>query len=109
MNYGRAIRIARAAVNMPQHELAKKCDLTPSYLSQIEKEARTPSLSAIERICSALKLPMHLMTLLAAEKDDIKGPSVETAQRLALEMLQLLVNLGQKGDRDGDRTNVAPA
>ncbi len=96
LNYGRAIRIARAAVGKAQGTVAEKAGLSPSYLSQVEKEARTPSLSAIESISRALGVPMRLLTLLAADDEDLKGTNAEAAQRLGLDLIDLLRQLARR-------------
>lgn len=52
MNYGKAIRVARAIAGMEQKQLAAKANLNPSHISLIEKGARRPSTRAIiSRVC----------------------------------------------------------
>lgn len=71
MNYGKAIRTARAAAGLKQNELAKQADITRSYLSLIEAGKRTPSLEALESLAQGLKVPLHLLMLLATEPEDL--------------------------------------
>lgn len=91
-------------MRMPQGELAEACGLSASYISQVEKEARTPSLSAVERISRALGVPVRLLTLLAADDDDLRGTTQEGAQRLGLDLIDLLRLLVRK-ERDSESTN----
>lgn len=73
MNYGKALRIARAISGLQQKELAKKAGLDASHVSLIEKGARNPSVGAISKLCDALEIPESLFTMLAAESADLKG------------------------------------
>jgi transcriptional regulator with XRE-family HTH domain/KaiC/GvpD/RAD55 family RecA-like ATPase len=51
---GSKIKELRARVGMSQKELAKKVELTPSFISQMESNQITPSLNSFMQICSAL-------------------------------------------------------
>jgi len=73
MNYGKALRIARAVAGLEQRQLAKNAGLDPSHISLIESGSRKPSVGAIAKICSALRIPEPLFTMLAAESGDLSG------------------------------------
>jgi transcriptional regulator with XRE-family HTH domain len=73
MDYGKALRIVRAAAALEQRELAEQAGLDPSHISLIESGARKPSVGAIARICRGLRMPEPLFTMLAAESADLKG------------------------------------
>jgi transcriptional regulator with XRE-family HTH domain len=70
LDYGKALRIARAAAGLQQQELAQKAGLTPGYISLVEMGRRNPSPSAIRKLSRALDIPPHLLTLLATESED---------------------------------------
>jgi transcriptional regulator with XRE-family HTH domain len=72
MNYGKALRIARAIAEVKQSELARKAKVSHSYISLIEKGARRPSTTAIAKMCRGLHIPEPLFAILAAEKADVK-------------------------------------
>lgn len=72
MNYGRAVRIARAIAGLQQRELAERVGLDPSHVSLIEMGKRKPSVSALEKLAEGLGVPLHLLTLLGAEQADLK-------------------------------------
>jgi transcriptional regulator with XRE-family HTH domain len=82
MDYGKALRIARAVSGLQQKELAEKAGLDPSHVSLIEKGARKPSVGAIEKICKALGIPDPLFTMLAAEARDLTGMKEQEVERL---------------------------
>lgn len=93
MNYGKAIRTARAAVGLKQHELAKRADITKSHLSLIEAGKRTPSLEALESLARELGVPVHLLMLLASEPKDLPrkhGDDISEASGALLRILQEL-------------------
>jgi transcriptional regulator with XRE-family HTH domain len=75
MNYGKALRIARAVSGLQQQELAERAGLNASHISLIEKGSRKPSVGAIEKLSKALEMPESLFTMLAAESGDVKGIS----------------------------------
>ena len=55
---GSRIRSKRAALRIPQEELAFQVDISPTYLSQIESGKRNVSLEVLYRIAKALKLEL---------------------------------------------------
>jgi len=58
---GQVIREQRKKQNLTLQALAKLTDLTPGALSQIERGAVDPSLSALRRISKALNISMNAM------------------------------------------------
>jgi transcriptional regulator with XRE-family HTH domain len=90
MNYGKALKLARALANLSQKDLAARAELDPSYVSLIEKGTRRPSLTALERLAEALGIPNDLLVLMAAEKEDLKLRDPEEL-RQALESMARLV------------------
>lgn len=91
MDYGKAIRICRAAFGLRQAELARRLDIGQSHLSLIESGKRRPSLSVVEQIAAELRIPLHLLTLLASEPEDLVGHDEQEVQKLARSLLRLLV------------------
>ena len=73
MKYGRAIRIVRTARGLSKVQLAKRLSVGASYLSLIEAEKREPSVKVIDEISTVLRVPPHLMALLASDPTDLDG------------------------------------
>jgi len=92
MEYGRALKICRAAVELSQQDVAKRAGITKSYLSLVEGGKRSPSLATLEKICKAMRVPPHLVMLLAAGPQEIPGPEREKLGEVAQSLLRLLVN-----------------
>lgn len=69
MDFGRAIRIARAARDVSQKELAARTGLSCSYVSMIESGARKDVRhGALVKIAAALDLPYGTLWLLASSR-----------------------------------------
>ena len=106
MNYGRAVRVARAIAGLSQKQLAIRARLDPSHVSLIEKGARKPSTAALAKICDALEMPAHLVSLLAAEQHDLRGIQPEEFSRIAHSLTSLLLTHARnsKGRKAGRRS-----
>lgn len=65
---GQAIRQLREERGYSLHELAKRAGLSISYLSEIERGAKTPSLKTVEKIAAALNISKA--QLIQDEKDE---------------------------------------
>ena len=90
MDYGRAVRIARAARGISQKQLAARTSLNASYVSLVEAGRRNPSPRTMERLARALKVPVHLMALLGADPDDLAALSPDHAARVGSDLLDLI-------------------
>jgi transcriptional regulator with XRE-family HTH domain len=90
MNYGRAVRIARAAKLLSQGELAALSGLAPSYISRIESGERQPRHDAIQALADALQVPTRLLELLAASSEDLRGIDEDEAASIGRLLLGLL-------------------
>lgn len=100
MNYAKAIRIVRSIANITQKDLADRSGLDRSYLSLIEGNKRKPTIETIQVISDALKIPFHLLTLLATEKSDTKRINEEQVMGLAKQLTYLLLD---NPDDDGGK------
>ena len=58
VRFGRAVRKLRLEQKISQEELAERCDLHRTYISDIELGKRNVSLENIERIVTALNQPL---------------------------------------------------
>jgi transcriptional regulator with XRE-family HTH domain len=97
MDYGKALKIARAISGLQQKELAVLAGLAPSYVSLLEMGKRKPSVGAIRKLSQALKVPTHLLTLLAAEEDDLTLVEPTELKRAGESLAELLLG-GQKNN-----------
>ncbi len=63
--FGTLVRTHRDALGLTQQALARACQLSPVYISQIEKGERIPSVSACRALATALGCPPKLLVLRA--------------------------------------------
>jgi transcriptional regulator with XRE-family HTH domain len=103
MNYSKAVRMARSIANVSQQELATRASLNRSYISLIESGDRNATTDTLEKIAGALKIPIHLFTLLAAEESDKTAIGKDQLQALSTALAELLLHsdwddVNDKGD-----------
>lgn len=68
-NYlGRRLRRRRLELGLTLRELAERTNLTPSFISQMERGANSPSLASLQRLAEALQVQM--MYFIADENAD---------------------------------------
>jgi transcriptional regulator with XRE-family HTH domain len=54
----KAIRMRRLEADLSQERLSEMCDMDQTYLSQIERNRRQPSLKILRKIAAALNVKM---------------------------------------------------
>ena len=59
--FGVALRELRARANMTQESLGFACDRHPTYISQLERGIKSPSLGTIEALAQSLKVRPHVL------------------------------------------------
>ncbi len=97
MNYGRAIRIARTAHGLSKADLARQLSVGASHLSLIERGKRLPSVGVLDELSSVLRIPPHLLALLASEPGDLDAPeNAEQVAELARSLVRVLVAAGNQ-------------
>jgi len=90
MNFGRAIRIARAARGLSQKDVAELVQVKPSYVSLLESGKRqNPSVSVMQQFAVALGIPVDLLMLLATDYSDGDRIEPRDARRLGEAMIHL--------------------
>lgn len=71
MNIGSAIKSIRKKLSITQYELAEKCDLSQTSLSQIETGIKRPSQRTITKVCSVLDIPESIIYIVAMQESDV--------------------------------------
>jgi transcriptional regulator with XRE-family HTH domain len=90
MNLGKAIRLCRVQRNLSQGELARRAEMSNSYLSLLERNQRDPTMSILEQIASALDIPLVLLLFLSANDGDITLLDSELQAKMSDVILRLL-------------------
>lgn len=68
--FGRVICDLRHEAGLSQEELAHRCDLHRTYISQLERGLKSPSLTTINTLATILGKPPH--QLVKAAEDSLK-------------------------------------
>lgn len=116
MTLGAFIRDARVAKGLKLRELARRLDVTPSYVSDIENDRRVPSEEVLAKIAAELDLDYSNLVARAgrlpadAERYMRQTPAATTLFRRITEQkfnedeIQQLMNRADelRGDSDGD-------
>jgi transcriptional regulator with XRE-family HTH domain len=94
MNIGLAIKSIRKKLAITQYDLAERCELSQTSLSQIETGVKRPSQRTITKVCLVLDIPESIIYIVAMQEADVppskKGvyelvyPSIKS---LALQMV----------------------
>jgi len=58
---GKALRIIRKKRGLTQGQLADQSGITQTYLSQIEKNKKEPTLSVLRDICEVINVPVAIL------------------------------------------------
>ncbi|WP_396601663.1 helix-turn-helix domain-containing protein [Algibacter sp. R77976] len=83
MDLGLAIKSIRKQKGLKQNQFAELCDITPSYLSQIENNNKEPNLSILKIISNNLGTPLPILFFLSLDNDDINPEKKEAFQMIA--------------------------
>jgi transcriptional regulator with XRE-family HTH domain len=71
MNVGIAIKQVRKQLGLTQQELAVKCNISQTSLSQIENGNKRPSAKTTKKICKALDIPESVIYILGMQDTDV--------------------------------------
>lgn len=71
MNIGIAIRSIRRQLGITQYELAEKCSISQTSLSQIENGIKRPSTRTIKKVCEVLEVPESVIYILGMQETDV--------------------------------------
>jgi transcriptional regulator with XRE-family HTH domain len=94
MDYGKALKLARALSGLQQQQLAERAEIDASYISLIEQGKRTPSVKAIHKLSKATGIPPYLFTFLAMESDDTEFLDEEELASIGEALTKLVLNYG---------------
>ncbi len=62
MNFGAALKAVREEARLKQSEVAERADLDPSYVSMLENNKKSPTLTVYFRLCEVIGVvPSELM------------------------------------------------
>jgi transcriptional regulator with XRE-family HTH domain len=71
MNIGYAIKSIRRQLDITQYDLAEKCGISQTSLSQIENCIKRPSNRTIKKICEVLEIPESVIYIIGMQDTDV--------------------------------------
>jgi len=83
MKLGTTIKSIRKKKGISQKEFAKFLDKTPTYISLIESDKKTPSLKFIQEIADYFAVPSYYILFKAMEEKDVKEEKRDAYKKLA--------------------------
>lgn len=83
MNLGNTIKSLRQQQGIRQNSLAESCDISQTYLSQIENNAKEPNISTLKIIAKKLSVPLPVLFFLSLDEKDIKPEKRNAYNHLA--------------------------
>lgn len=101
MNVGQAIRLCRTQQGASQSAVAGLARCSVSYLSMLENNQRDPTLSTVIKIAEALRVPVGLLFVLAADQRDLGGIDELVADQLMQSALAALKTSAHKSAQVG--------
>ena len=72
MDLGLTIKNFRQQKGIKQNVLAEKCDISQTYLSQIESNSKEPNISTLRIIAKNLGIPLPVLFFMSLDEKDIK-------------------------------------
>jgi transcriptional regulator with XRE-family HTH domain len=90
MDFGRSLRLCRASRGFSQRELAAKSGISDSYLSLLEKNLRDPALSVVEKIATALNVPVSILLFLGTDSGELEQISPQAHDAIASAALKMI-------------------
>lgn len=71
MNIGSTIQKLRKEKNIRQIELAENSGISQTYLSQIEKGLKMPTVDVLEKVCFNLGIPYPVLSYLSIDRNNV--------------------------------------
>lgn len=71
MNIGLAIKSIRRQLDITQYQLADRCNISQTSLSQIENGVKRPSARTIKKVCEVLDVPESIIYILGMQDTDV--------------------------------------
>lgn len=91
-----ALRLLRTYHQQSQSELAKKLEISNSYLCEIEKGVKTPGLDLLRKYAEIYKMPVSTILLFSEEASSENRPSEKLRKAASEKILKLLSWIADK-------------
>lgn len=95
---GEALRLLRIFNGYKSAEIAKKLDISQSYVSEIENNKKQPTIEILDRYANLLGIKKSTLLLFAESLESDKNLQRDKKQRVAYAGMKLLKILEKAGD-----------
>lgn len=92
-----ALRLIRVFHDLKQVELAERIGVSKSYISEVEKGSKSPSLDLIEKYSAAFKLPVSAILFFAEEIPNARSGE-KVRSKIAGKVIDILRFVERKAD-----------
>ncbi len=96
-----ALRLIRVFHDMKQVDLAEQLGISKSYISEIEKGTKNPSLDLVEKYSKLFSLPISAIMFFAEELPNAKAGE-KTRSTIARKVITLLQLVERKSNAEDD-------
>ena len=90
MKIGATIKKLRKEKKITQIDFAKQCEISQTYLSQLENDERNPTVNVLERISNVLEVPYPVLSFLSITIDTVAENKKEVYKRMEKVMFGLV-------------------
>lgn len=103
MKIGEVLKKIRQVYSITARDLAKDLDISPSYLSEIENNKKTPSLDIIEKYSDIFDIKISSIILMAEDINENKKISM-SEKFIQKRMIKLLNKYAIEGGDNDEET-----
>lgn len=103
MNIGTVIKRFREARGIKQGELASLCQISQTYLSQVERNHKEANMSTLKTICDNLGLPIPVAMFLSVDESDVPNGRQDIFEKLFLSPRSLIEDFFIKNPSASDK------
>jgi len=93
MTTGKIIKILRKEIYGNQEAFAKECNITQTYLSQIENDKREPHGDTLRIICDKLDIPVAVLYVLSGDLEHMSLEKRKAVEGIYNDLKQMILQL----------------
>ena len=93
MNIGQTLKQLRLNANVNQKDAAKKLNISPTWLSQIEKGHEKPGMKLINKCSEMYKTPLAVIMLRSIDYDDVPKEKHEVFKQLKPALINIIKSI----------------
>nr|WP_298897145.1 helix-turn-helix transcriptional regulator [uncultured Altererythrobacter sp.] len=98
--FDRALKLVRQYHRLNQVQMASKLGISPSFLSEIEKGKKMPSLDLLERYAEIIGIPVSSLIFMAEELQGDQPRMKKTVFDKAFRILEWIADSEQEQGKD---------